>query len=139
MANAVKAQPRGIDWASAEMRDGELTVELRGEAPRGWNKSFAAVLALLDRGGGWGQIKVRKGALVVAHVREGAEDELRHLLESAVMQANSDLGLAERDQRPAAGPRERSASAEDERERAARERDRRSTDTFRGFAGTGTR
>ncbi|HEY1687291.1 MAG TPA: hypothetical protein VGF95_00335 [Solirubrobacteraceae bacterium] len=116
-------EQRQIDWTSAEIKDGVLTVELDGESPRGWAKRFEAVLALLDHGlGDWGKITVTKQRIKVLDVREGAERDLRHLLESVLLQVNSDL----------APDAEEGEESEDSDPQA--EADRKMTDTFRGFA-----
>jgi hypothetical protein len=121
MSTSAAAQ---IDWRTAEVAHGStLTVELNGELPRGWRKRFAAVVALLDADTGrWGQVTVRKGRIAVADVREGAEADLRHLLESALMQVNSDLGTTGHED-----------AEEDEDDDPAAAAEARMTDTFRGF------
>jgi hypothetical protein len=92
--SAQQVRAREIDWASAEVRDGSLTVELTGDAPKGWVKDFDGVLALLQSGNqGWGGVTIRKNRIEVADVLEGSAEELRHLLESVVLQVNSDLEL----------------------------------------------
>jgi hypothetical protein len=122
------AGQREIDWASARSEDGSVSVDLSGEAPKGWNKHFEGVLALLDHGSGrWGAIKLAKGAIKVADVREGAEEDLRHLLESTLLQVNSDLGPAEEE---AASPSAEAPGQED----PAATADERMTERFRAFA-----
>jgi hypothetical protein len=118
------SQTTQVDWRTAEVaHGGTLTVELKGELPRGWRKRFAAVVALLDADTGrWGEVAVRKGRIVVANVREGAEPDLRHLLESALTQVDSDLGSGDDDD-----------AADDEEDDAAAAAEARMTDTFRGF------
>jgi hypothetical protein len=82
-----------IDWASAEVEDSTLTVGLDGDAPADLRKRFAAIASLIDlKSGAWGAIKVRKRSITVRDVQDGAEDDLRHVLESVVLQLNSDLG-----------------------------------------------
>jgi hypothetical protein len=123
--------PRGartIDWASAQIRDGSLTVGLHGESHRGWSKDFGGVLALLEKSSQpWGKVSLAKGVITVAGVQEGGEEELRHFLESVAMQVNADLHLREDDgEEGRDGPR-----SEDDTRRAA-ELDMAAT--FRGFA-----
>ena len=107
-----------IDWAGAEVHDGTLTVPLSGRAPKAWRERVAAVVDRLGRE----NVKVKKGRLVVDDVSPGGEDELRHLLESAVLQANADLGEDEHD--------EHDGEHEDE----ASDADREMTAAFRAFA-----
>lgn len=83
---------RRIDWDTAEVRDGRLTVELVGDGPKGWTKRIPGVIAMLSpRGEGWGEITANKHRLEVGAVKEGSEDDLRHLLESALQQVDADL------------------------------------------------
>jgi hypothetical protein len=84
-------EPRQIDWASAQIEDGTLTVELAGKGSKAWKARFENVLALLDTPHtSWGAVRLTKSAVKVAGVQQGAEPELRHFLESVVLQANSD-------------------------------------------------
>ena len=108
---------RAIDWGSAEVHDGELTVRLSEDAPKRWRDRFEAVLARL--GGGEG-VKAGKAKLTVAGVAPGREEDVRHLLDSAVLQANADLGEGDAE-----------ASSEPDE---ADERDRSMTRAFRAFA-----
>jgi hypothetical protein len=111
-----------IAWQEAEVHDRELHVALSMPAPRGWAARFRTVLARLaqDGDGRWGRVSVSRRELKVADVAEGGEGDLRHLLESVLMQVNADL--AEEEERPA------ELSAE-------QQRDERLSETFRGFAG----
>jgi hypothetical protein len=114
---------RELDWARAEIDGGTLTVPLRGDAPKYWSRRPRVVLALLEHtGDGWGKITPRKTAIRVADVREGMEQDLRHLLEGALQQVNSDFTSDEDDV----------SGAHDDDPEA--ESDRRMTDTFRTFA-----
>jgi hypothetical protein len=87
-----------IDWASATVKDGDLTVALAGEPSADWAQRVQAVLERLERpGSGWGATKVTKTAIKVKAVTAGAEDDLRHLLDGAVQQANADFAPPEED------------------------------------------
>jgi hypothetical protein len=81
--------PVTLNWASAEVRDGRLVVALEGDVPSGWKQSFERTVTLL-RGGEWGKVQVRKGAVSVSEVGSGSEEKLKHFLESVVEQANAD-------------------------------------------------
>ena len=101
-----------IDWSSSKVDGGELSVGLTGDASRKWVKRLGAVIDRLSRHGHWGEIKARKAGLKVAEVQEGAEEELRFFLESAVLQANAgedepDEGDDESDEGDEPGPDER--------------------------------
>jgi len=84
-----------IDWSSADVEDGRLTVAFTGTPSSDFKTQVADVIRRLDHGGGWGEIKVGKSKLRVAGVQEGAEPDLRHFLESAVLQANANLATGE--------------------------------------------
>jgi hypothetical protein len=102
---AKNEHPRAsIDWASAEVKNGELTVELAGEANAKWANRVEAILERLERpGSAWGAAKVRPSRVVVKDVTAGAEEDLRHLLDGAVQQANADFAPAEEPDADAAG------------------------------------
>jgi hypothetical protein len=88
-----------IDWASAEVRGGDLTVALAGEANAKWAERVQAVVERLERpGSAWGATKVTKAKVTVEAVGAGAEEDLRHLLDSAVQQANADFAPEEKDE-----------------------------------------
>ena len=81
-----------IDWASAEVRGGDLDrragrrAEQRvGQARAGRRRAPRAA------GSAWGATKVTKAAVTVEAVTAGAEEDLRHLLDGAVQQANADF------------------------------------------------
>jgi hypothetical protein len=92
---AQSSEPREIDWNSAEMRSGTLTVQLDRKAANAWTKSFSDVFHVLANGNeSWGEVRVDKNGIVVAAVPEGCEEDLRHFLESIVLQVNSSLDSA---------------------------------------------
>jgi len=123
MADPVRRQ---IDWSSAEVHEGTLTVELTGAASKRWSKRFDAVDALLGRNEHeWGTVTLTRKAIEVAGVREGSEGALRHFLESLVLEVNAELD-------PDA--REEPAVSDEDPQRAA---ERKMAATFRGFASTG--
>lgn len=84
-------EPRQIDWDSAQIEDRTLTIELTGSSSKSWNAHFENVLALLDTPhSSWGEIHLTKKAIEVTDPRQGGESELRHFLESILLQVNSD-------------------------------------------------
>jgi hypothetical protein len=114
-----------IDWKSATVRDGCLTVALGDSAPKSWVETVNDVVERLERSGhSWGAVKATRKKLQVADVQPGAEPSLRHFLESALLQANSDLDAGDED------------DADDDAEGLSDD-DRRMTETFRSFAGEG--
>lgn len=111
------------------MQDGTLTVELAGASSRAWKTRFQGVLALLETPHSkWGEVVLTKEGIAVAEVRPGSESELRHFLESAVLQADSDTA-------PGA-PRGRDHDTEhpDDRRREQEEEEQMEA-TFRSFVG----
>src|SRR5579872_1371415 len=111
-----------IDWGGARVHDSTLTVALSEAPSKDWKRRFRGVLAMLDRSPGeWEAIELRHGRIRVANVREGAEDKLRHLLESAIVEVNGDLSAG-------------GATADPERD-ASRARDLRMTQAFRQMGG----
>jgi hypothetical protein len=111
-----------IDWSAASVDGGRLTVPLAGKPPEGFKERLRHVVERLDRGGsGWGDVKVGKAKLRVEGVEAGAESDLRHFLEAAVLQARADVAADEED--------DDDAGAGDARS----EPDQAMTDAFRGF------
>jgi hypothetical protein len=105
-----------IDWGSAEVDDGRLTVPVTGKPSKKWADAVTRVIDRLQRGSErWGAIKVTRKQIRADAVEPGTEADLRHLLESAVLQANSEF---DDDDEP-----------DDERSDA----DRQMTDVFRAF------
>jgi len=111
-----------IDWASAEVHDGELVVPLSDAASHAWRRRFDAVLPQLEHGGArrWASVTAKKQRLIVSGVEAGGEDDVRLLLESLVREANASEPEPEDEAR---------ADAADERMAAA----------FRAFADDGGR
>jgi hypothetical protein len=78
-----------LNWSSAQVTDGKLTVELAGDRPRGWKKSFEKTVRLLGAGGNWGDVRAKKGQIHLSRLTPGDEEKVRHFLDSAVTQANA--------------------------------------------------
>ncbi len=94
--SATTDRRREIDWASAEVHDGDVTIELSGKNSKAWRERFETVLHLLEAsGGGWGEVKLAKGSIRVKSLEPRAEGDLRHFLESLVVQVNAELPPAE--------------------------------------------
>ena len=114
-------EQRQIQWGTAEIDDGSLTVELGGASSKSWKARFENVLALLDTPHrGWGEVSLTRKAIKVSGSQHGSEAEQRHFLESAVLQANTDTAPS------APSPHD----AEDEEPDA----DEEMAQTFRSFA-----
>jgi len=107
------SNPVEIDWASASVSDARLTVALSGPAPKGFMPQLERVIARLATSGHrWGEISAGRHKLHVEDVQPGAEADLRHFLESALLQANTALGAEPADSPDGAedGPDEQMAS-----------------------------
>ncbi len=79
-----------IDWSTAQVSDAELVVALAQPPPHEWRTRAKSAIALLDRPGqAWDAVKIKKDRIVVSGVAEGREDDVRHFLESIVLQANA--------------------------------------------------
>jgi hypothetical protein len=117
---------RNIDWGTAEIQDATLTVELTGANSKAFSQRLESVLTLLDTPHSrWGEVRINKKGLQVADVQLGAETELRHFLESIVLQTNSEL--------PDEKPSTQGAEDETQADEAA-QTDRKMTAAFRAFA-----
>jgi hypothetical protein len=109
----------GLDWGTAEVSDGRLSVAFSEKPSKDWTGRFEAVIDRLARGGtAWGTIEVAKKKLHVDAVEPGGEADLRHLLDSALLQANA----------------ARDDDGVDDADRGRSERDQSLTDAFRAFA-----
>jgi hypothetical protein len=122
-----------LDWSSAKVKDGTLSVELDGELPKGWKKSFESTVMLLGDGD-WGKVSVRKGAVRVTEVGAGSEDKLRHFLESVVIQANADHSHDDEDESGDAREDETDDDGDGDGDEQDDDPDAELTDRFRSFA-----
>lgn len=79
-----------LDWSTAEVHDGRLTITLDGKPPKEWIARFNETVHLLNHGS-WEKVELKKGEISVKTITAGDEDRVRHFLESAVLEANSVL------------------------------------------------
>jgi hypothetical protein len=114
--------PHGeLDWASASVKDGELSVDVAGTPNAEWTRALESIVERLYRpGSGWGEVKIAKATLRVASVSPGSEADLRHFLDSAVLQVNTNFA-----------PDEEGEADDDE---GGPPEDREMTDVFRSFS-----
>ena len=109
-----------IDWASADVKDGRLTVVFTKKPPKDWTNRLEAVIErLAQHETGWGAIEISKKKLRIDAVEPGAEADLHHLLDSALLQANADTD---------------DGADDDDATSSRSERDQALTDAFRAFA-----
>jgi hypothetical protein len=76
-----------LDWGGAVVEGGTLTLPLSEKASKRWVREVTSVLERLDPDG---SVEVGREELTIA-VAVGEEGDTRHLLESAVLEANSRL------------------------------------------------
>lgn len=118
-------EPRQIRWGSTQIEDATLVVELSGAPSKAWRARFESVLALLETPHSrWGEVRLTKKGIEVTALQQGSEAELRHFLESIVLQANSDTA-------PEAPQRDLEDEEADGQEPDS---DEQMTATFRAFA-----
>jgi hypothetical protein len=121
-----------LEWATAEVSDGELIVGLSAKPPKQWRDAFERTAALLGAGNWEVTLKPKKGVVQVAAVRSGDEERVRQFVEGAVLEANTTLvDEEEADQGAGAGEAEPDADA------SPPSPDEQLTDRFRAFAGEG--
>jgi hypothetical protein len=83
-----------LDWSSAQVSDGKLTVKLSGKPSKPWTGVFERTVKLLG-GGDWDDVELKSGQVKVTGVEEGMEGSLRHFLEGVVQEANATLASDE--------------------------------------------
>ncbi len=122
------SETREIDWGTALVEDGNVTVELTGSSSKRWREHFDSVVRLLSHGGnaGWGDVGIAKSAIKVDRLQPGAEADLRHFLESVVVQVNSELAPE------ASEPEVQASDREPDPQQAA---DREMAESLRAFGG----
>jgi hypothetical protein len=79
-----------LDWSTAEVNDGTVTVELSGKPAARWAKHFDRTVQLLHRGN-WSEVKLKNKQIRLGVVSAGTEDDVRHFLESLVLEANTTI------------------------------------------------
>jgi len=78
-----------IDWSSAEVRAGTLTLSLRGAPTSVWAEHLADLLSKSDhRGRMWGSVEVTRKYVKVDSVQMGVAHDLHRVLEGAVTETN---------------------------------------------------
>jgi hypothetical protein len=109
-----------IDWGSAKVQEGQLSVRVRPDPDFAFLKVFDIVLIESPPPPGaaaWGQVQFASGRIVVSEVQPGSAPALEQFLDGAVREA---------DQR--AGPERERLERQAERERQAAEDQRRADD-----------
>jgi hypothetical protein len=117
-----------LDWSTAEVRGGKLTVALDDKPSREWCASFERTERILNHGT-WPDVKLKKGTVVVGEIEPGSEENLRFFLESVVQEANAG-------QAPDEEAAEENADEQDEDIESEPEPDEEMTERFRSFGGS---
>ena len=102
-----------IDWGSAEVQEGQLSVRVRPDPDFAFLKVFDMVLIESPPPPGaaaWGQVQFAGGGIVVSEVEPGAAPALEQFLDGVVREADQRVG-AERERLE----RERQAAEEKRR------------------------
>ena len=105
-----------IDWGSAEVEEGQLSVRVRPDPDFAFLKVFDTVLIESPTPPGaaaWGQVQFASGRIVVSEVQPGSAAGLEQFLDGVVREADQRVG-AERERLERKAERERQA-AEDKR------------------------
>jgi hypothetical protein len=83
-------QPK-LDWSTAEVSDGELTIGLTAKPPKEWRDTFERTAVLLGAGNWEVTLRPKKGSVEIASVRPGDEERVRQFVEGVVLEANRTL------------------------------------------------
>ncbi len=118
-----------LNWSQAEVTNGNLTVSVAGDPPRGWKDTFERTARLLSNGE-WEDVVLKKHRVRVDGLEPGSEEKLRFFLESVVQQANATHELPDDEAHDEADDAEE-AGGDSERDESA---DAEMTERFRSFA-----
>jgi hypothetical protein len=118
-----------LDWSTAEVSDGELTIGLTGKPPKEWRDTFERTAALLGAGNWEVTLRPKKGSVQIASVQPGEEERVRQFVEGAVLEANRAL-VSEQELYQG-----QPADDDDALDSDAPSRDEELTGRFRAFAG----
>jgi hypothetical protein len=123
-----------LDWSTAEVSKGKLTVSLDDRPSDQWVARFERTARLLDHGT-WPDIKLKKGEITVKGVEPGSEERLRFFLESVVQEANAGEGPEEEQAAASEDAREEEEEAAEDSSQEAADPDAEMTERFRSFGG----
>ena len=124
-----------IDWGSAEVQEGQLSVRVRPDPDFVFLKVFAMVLIESPPPPGaaaWGQVQFAGGGIVVSEVQPGSAPALEQFMDGAVREADQRVGAErERLERQAERAAEEKRRADDAAAAASERRDDHLEDEFR--------
>ena len=124
-----------IDWGSAEVQEGQLSVRVRPDPDFAFLKVFDMVLIESPPPPGaaaWGQVQFAGDGIVVSEVQPGSAPALEQFLDGAVREADQRVGAErERLERQAERAAEEKRRADDAAAAASERRDDHLEDEFR--------
>jgi hypothetical protein len=82
-------QPLNLDWSTAEVSEGTLTIALDEKPPKEWRAVFIRTAALLGAGSWDVSLHAKRGSVEIATVRPGDEERVRQFLEGVMLEANA--------------------------------------------------
>jgi len=127
-----------IDWGSAKVQEGQLSVRVQPDPDFAFLKVFDTVLiesAPPPGAAAWGQVQFASGRIVVSEVQPGSAPALEQFLDGVVREADQRVG-PERERLERQAERERQAAeekrrADDAAAAASERRDDQIEDEFR--------
>lgn len=124
-----------LDWETAEVSDGSLTVGLSDKPPKEWRNAFETTATLLNNGSWTVALDAKNRSVQVTPVEQGDEERVREFIEGAVLQANSTL-VSEPELFGLESPQDEEDAEDATSESHASEssRDEELTERFRAFA-----
>jgi hypothetical protein len=84
-------EPLKLDWSTAEVSDGKLTVGLSAKPPKDWRDAFGRTAVLLSAGSWEVALNAKKASVQIASIRPGDEERVRQFIEGVVLEANTTL------------------------------------------------
>ena len=106
-----------IDWGSAKVHEGQLSVRVKPDPDFAFLEVFDMVLIESPSPPGaaaWGQVQFASGRIVVSDVQPGSASDLEQFLDGVVREANERVG-PERERLEREAERERQAAEEKRR------------------------
>jgi hypothetical protein len=134
------AETLNLDWSTAEVSDGTLSVHLNDKPPKEWRAAFTRTAQLLSHGQWEVEVDKKEHLITVSPISGGDEGRVRQFLEGSVHQANAAI-VDDEDELYGRTSADSDGDGEDEDEGAAEEPetsvDEEATSRFRAFADEG--
>ena len=84
-----------LDWSTAEVSEGQLTLGLTEKPSKQWRGVFERTAALLSAGTWEVALKAKKASVQISPIRPGDEERVRQFIEGVVQEANTRTGGAD--------------------------------------------